>query len=152
MPASIVPESLNGDDDSRNTCLFPQDEPKEFHQIFRRALAGLAQQLTVTKKRTCAGFWGWQNVLTVRNREENRFLEVVAELNHFLVMLPQGHLLRGTEGQNRHPLQLNAKHRNTTLPHGEYCLNTYQDIVEFISFSKIRETCLLMGTSNLHGK
>jgi len=86
MPAGVISEGLNGHDDSRNTGFLTKGKLEKFRQTLYSTLAELAQQFAVIEKESAQDFGDGEDILAVRNRVKNRFLEVVAELDHLLGM------------------------------------------------------------------
>lgn len=86
MPSGIIPEGLNGHDNSWNTGFFAKGKLEKFRQTFYCALAELAQQFAVIEKESAQDSGDGEDILAVGNGIENRFLEVMAELDHFLVV------------------------------------------------------------------
>jgi len=86
MPAGVISKGLDGHDDSRNTDFLAKDKLEELRQTFYGTLTELGQQFAVVEKKSAQDFGDREDILTVGNRIDNRFLEVVAELDHFLVM------------------------------------------------------------------
>ena len=86
MPSGIITEALNSYDNTWYPGFITKSEPKEFRQTFYSTLAELAQQFAVIEKEFAQDFRDGANILPVRNRVKNRFLEVVAKLDHVLVM------------------------------------------------------------------
>jgi hypothetical protein len=86
MPADVISERLNGDDNTWYPRFLSKDEFEKFRQTFCGALAELAQQFAVIEKESAQDFGDGENIFTVGNRIENRLLEVMADLNYFLVV------------------------------------------------------------------
>ena len=86
MPSGIISERLDGNNDSRYTGLLAKGKLEEFPQTLYSTLAELAQQSTVIEKESAQDYGDGEDILAVRNRVKNRFLEVVPELDHFFVM------------------------------------------------------------------
>ena len=86
MPTGVISERLDSHDDSRNTGFLAKGKLEESRQTFYSTLAELAQQFTVVEKEFAQDFGEKEDILAVRNRVKNSFLEVMAELNHFLVV------------------------------------------------------------------
>jgi len=86
MPSGVVSEGLYGDDDSRNTSFLAKGKLEKFRQTFCSTLVELAQQVSIVEKESAQDFGNGKNVLTMSHWIKNRFLEVVAELDHLLVV------------------------------------------------------------------
>ncbi len=86
MPSGVISERLNSHNHSRNTGFLAKGKLEEFRQTFCSTLAELAQQFPVVEKESAQDFGNGKNVLTMGDWIKNRFLEVVSELDHFLVV------------------------------------------------------------------
>ncbi len=86
MPSGVISERLNSHNHSRNTGFLAKGKLEEFRQTFCSTLAELAQQFPVVEKESAQDFGNGKNVLTMGNWIKNRFLEVMAELDHLLGM------------------------------------------------------------------
>jgi len=59
---------------------------QKFRDTLRGTLAQLSEQLPVIEEELAKDLWYAKNVLPVWNRKDDRFLEMMGKLNHFLTM------------------------------------------------------------------
>lgn len=86
MPTGVISEGLYSDDNTWYPSFLAKGKLGEFPQTFYSTLAELAQQFAVIEKESAQAFGDGEDILTVGNRIENRFLEVMTELNYLLVV------------------------------------------------------------------